>query len=160
MKRTIIALVTVVTATLIYQHSEKVVASDPIPPSLIGDWEIKGDQKNTVAKDLKLHFYDDGSFSFKIDTVTRPGGIYGQCATFEFSNQTGRFNVNENKITLHYLTGSENGYAACALSVTPTSTPKSYNQNRYKVVSFSLQNNGQTLVLTDNQQAIYQKSSP
>ena len=100
MKRTIIALVTVVTATLIYQHSKKVVASDPIPPSLIGVWEIKGDKTNTVAEDRNLHFYDDGSFSYKTEKVTRPGGIYGQCATFEFTKTIGKFNVNENKITL------------------------------------------------------------
>ena len=138
MKRTIIALATVITATLIYQHSEKSVASNPIPPSLIGVW--KGNDT--------LRLYPDGSYYVVLITRESTGGRYNECSTGVSRTTIGSFTINENKITFHIKTLSVKDFMGCAGWTRFAPFPKKYSyQNRYIVDSFSLQNNGQTLVL-------------
>lgn len=133
-------------------------ASDPIPPSLIGEWKI--DENKT-----ELYLNPNGSYKLQLMNETRPGGIYDPCATFAFKTIQGSFTVDENKLTFHEQTVSDNDYASCSFYfTTPTSVPKSYSSQKSYVSSFSLLNNGQTLVLTgieggvDNRsQSTYQK---
>lgn len=171
MKRTTIALFTVITAALIYQHSQKSVASDPIPPSLIGEWEDKGhtNSSNQEYTDT-LHLFPDGSYE-ELYTLFTFASIYSPCQTTNNSTDKGSFTVKGNEITFHPQTTSVDKLASCASLysgwVAPASLPKTYNHsNEYIVNSFSLQNNGQTLEVTQtggnvktiNPHEIYQKS--
>ncbi len=135
-------------------------ASDPIPPSLIGEWKMGGNKDVLVLN-------PDGSYYNQLMVETRPGGVVDACATFAFRTTRGRFTVNENKLTFHLQTLTVNDFASCAYSfTTPTSVPKtSRYSNEYIVDSFSLQNNGQTLALKQiggniatSTQGLYQKS--
>ncbi len=165
MKRTIIALATVVTATLIYQHPKQSVASDPIPPSLIGEWEDKG-HKN-YSDTLRLN--PDGSYYEVYNTYTSES-VYSQCTTTNSQTDKGSFTVKGNEITFHTQTSTVENFAGCVWGpmAAQTSLPKTYkHSNHYMVISFSLQNNGQTLELTQTggnvksvmPHEIYQKSS-
>lgn len=132
---------------------------------LIGAWKRGG---NVSGDDETVTFSSDGRYSSKLETTTRPGGVYGSCATFEFYTTVGRFAVNGSQITFQPQTMNQNSYAACGTAfVNQTSLPKqSTFQNTYIVDSFSLENNGQTLVLQQTggniktaTQGNYQKSS-
>ncbi len=158
MKRTIVALATVIAATLIYQHSEKVVASNSIPPSLIGVWK-RGD-------DDIIGLHSDGSYYEIVNTFGAPGGAYNQCSTVVSRTTKGNFTVNGDKIAFRLKTLSVEKFAACGGFLRNASAPKYYTYpDAYIVDSFSLQNNGQAIVfkqtggnVTEYSHGIYQKS--
>lgn len=157
MKRTIIALVAGITATLIPQPSEKLVAANSIPSPIIGIWQVVGN-RNT------LRLSPDGSYSFITFTFGPPGGAYAQCSTTVINTNAGSFAVDGNEIKFNLQTHTLEKFAGCATGfpVNLTPVPKiDHYSNKYFGASFSFQNNGQTLVLTgtggDTTTASFQK---
>jgi hypothetical protein len=136
------------------------IASNPIPPPLIGVWREKQQRKTD-----RLALNSDGSYYEVITTFGPPGGAYNNCSTANSRTIKGSFTINGNEITFHLKTLEVKNFAGCGGMPALTSYPKNYTYpNTYIIESFSLQNNGQTLVLTQtggnvksDPQSMYQK---
>lgn len=162
MKRTNIALVTLLSAIVLSQYSCKSQA-DPIPSALVGTW--KSGNGDTFGMG------SDGSYYYYISKFGPPGGAYGNCTTALFLTTRGRFTVNGSQVTYYPQTYEESTLGGCSGANGPISLPKqsTYKDGVYSVYEIYFGNNGQNLAISyvkvnlDNPSArgtqIYQKKS-
>ena len=158
MKRSIIALTTLITATLAlssvahannqaYQQEKKLVALNPIPPVLVGKWTGTGGIADQIT------FNSNGSFI----RATSSYSVF-HCGIGRIIASRGTFTVNGSNINFFPKDAALRTYNTCTQAIlSQTSVPVGPH------TSFAhLQNNGRQLVLKEDGSSrsyTYQKSS-
>ncbi len=153
MKRTTIAVATVIATTTIYNSSERAVAYYSAPSSLIGIWKITTHTQygNYPTTTEELHLNPNGSYFVIQTNFASPQASGSNCQLTDTAVVRGTFAVYGNTLTFFHQTRSFNRQKVCAGQIINPTAITNYNEsNQKEIAQFSIQNNGQALCMSSN----------